>query len=150
MVKRGIEMSEKIPTLYVKVMKGKRTTYQEYNPYVPCPELENKVVLTLMSTLVIALMMNYEKNYPEHSRLKRQLDKVKEAVIDLAALNNEPLEEAYIQAGARAWEGAIERIQEFLSGGLTDEQIQAKTGTTEGAETADTKSSKNERGTNLH
>lgn len=131
-------MSATIPTLYVKVMKGKKTTYQEYNPYVPCPELEDKQILTLMSTLVVALLMHYEDKFPEHSRLGRQLNKVKESVIDLAALNKEPLDETYIQAGARAWEGAIEKIQEFLSRGVQDEQISTEVRTTEGSEATDT------------
>lgn len=134
-------MSATIPTLYVKVMKGKRTTYQEYNPYVPCPELEDKQILTLMSTLVIALMMHYENKFPEHARLGRQLNKVKEAVIDLAALNKEPLDETYIQAGARAWEGAIEKVQEFLSRGIDNEQVSTEVGTTQRAKETDTKPS---------
>lgn len=134
-------MSTTIPTLYIKVMKGKKTTYQEYNPHVPCPELEDKQILTLMSTLVVALIMHYENKFPAHARLGRQLNKVKESVIDLAALNKEPLDETYIQAGARAWEGAIEKVQEFLSRGVQDEQISTEVGTIEGAETTDTKPS---------
>lgn len=105
------------PTLYEKVMIGKRTTYREYlPPKINMPEIEQKQVVTLLTTLTISMLISVYDQLPAHAALCRKIRKVEESVRDLAKLNCEPLDPQLVDVGVKAWNGAILSMQQGLQG----------------------------------
>lgn len=104
-------------TLYEKVMIGKRTTYREHVPApVVMPEIEQKQVVTLLTTLTISMLMSVYEQLPSHATMSRKIRKVEESIRDLAKLNCEPLDPQLVEVGVAAWNGAIKSMQDGLSG----------------------------------
>ena len=105
--------------LYVKEMKGKRTTYVPYvAPDNSMHEIEHEQMITLLTTLTISMLMSIEAQLPSHARVAREIKNVEQAVIKLAKLNAKPLDDVLINIGCVAWNRAITSMQEGLQGGL--------------------------------
>ena len=104
--------------LYEKQANGR------YKPYTPplviMPEIESKQVITLLTALSISMLMSVYEQLPSHAAIPRKIKKVEEAIRDLALLNCEPLDDALIDVGVCAWNGAIHAMQVGLSGGTHD------------------------------
>lgn len=105
------------PQLFERVMLGKRTTYREYieKPIV-MPEIEQKQVVTLLTTLTISMLMSVYDQLKPHNRMAREIMGVEESIRRLARLNCEPLDPQLVYVGVRAWNGAIKSMQDGLSG----------------------------------
>jgi hypothetical protein len=78
---KGDGMSE---TLYKKVMKGKRVTYEVM------PEQESATLnltepecLTAAGALGVTLLMIFERNIPAHKMVARKINAVQAAILDL-------------------------------------------------------------------
>lgn len=105
------------PTLYEKVMIGKRTTYREHIPApIVMPEIEHKQVTTLLTALTLSMLISVYEQLPGHSTMTRKIKKVEDAIRDLAKLNCEPLDPQLVEVGVKAWNGAIKSMQDGLSG----------------------------------
>ena len=105
--------------LYEKVMVGKRTTYKEHiQQPINMPEIEHKQMVTLLTALTISMLMSVEQQLPYHSKFCREIKNVESAVVRLAKLNAEPLDNTLVDVGVAAWNGAIAAMQKKLTGGV--------------------------------
>lgn len=79
---------------------------------IPAPK-----IITLLTTLTVSMLLSVEQQLPDHARAAREIKGVEQAVIRLARLNAEPLDEALVNVGVGAWNAAIHAMQSGLSNG---------------------------------
>lgn len=77
-------------------------------------EIPQAEMVTLLATLVTAMLINIEEQLPSHSRYGRQVRKTEGALIDLAKLVGKPLSDELVNIGVNAWNAAIKQIQDDL------------------------------------
>ena len=102
--------------LYEKQPNGR------YKPYTPAPivmpEIETAQVVTLLSTLTMAMLISVEEQLPKHATLARRVRECQTAIKNLAQLNGTHLDTELVEIGVSAWNGAIHAMQKGLSGGV--------------------------------
>lgn len=77
-------------------------------------EIEDAVIVNLLTSLVVSLLISIERQIPEHSKRARIIRKVEEAISDLAKLNSAPLSEELVMVGTELFNKTIEGLQYVL------------------------------------
>lgn len=77
-------------------------------------ELTHSQLINLTVTLVACMLLSIEDLFPKHSRVKREIKKVEEAICNLARIHTEPVDDHMINAGVAAWNAAMQELQEKL------------------------------------
>ena len=105
--------------LYEKVIsKGGKTSYRPYTPpNNSMLEIPQEQVVTLLTTLTVSMLMSVSGQMPDHARAAREIKGVEQAVVKLAKLNAEPLDDHLVNIGVACWNSAIRTMQEQLGGG---------------------------------
>ena len=97
--------------LYEKITYGKKTTYKLHEPYSKhVVALEQEQVIALLTTFTLAMLMSVSNQIVSHSRSAREIKKVEDAIIALARLNKNGVDETVIDLGVLAWNAAIKEI----------------------------------------
>ena len=74
-------------------------------------EIDDGVVVHLLSTLVLSLLMSITDQIPAHQKKAQMILKVEESIRDLARLNCQPLSEEMVEVGVSIWNKCIEELQ---------------------------------------
>lgn len=77
-------------------------------------EIEDGIIVNLLASLVISLLISIEQQIPPHKRKVRAVQKVREAIRELAQLNSLPLTEELVHSGVKIWNKCIEELQTTL------------------------------------
>jgi hypothetical protein len=81
-------------------------------------EIEDGVIINLLSSLVISLLISIEQQIPPHKKKARAIIKVEDAIRELAQLNAEPITEELLICGVKIWNKCIEELQLVLEAQL--------------------------------
>ncbi|MDY0037966.1 MAG: hypothetical protein RBS05_18805 [Zoogloea oleivorans] len=104
--------------LYRRIEQGKRVRYEPWTErYRGKLDLEDAELMTILSGLVVGLLIQVEEHYPAHSRLKREIVKVENAVVSMARAAgtvNEPSAKM-VTIATLAWNSAIQAMEEALT-----------------------------------
>ena len=105
--------------LYIKHTSPKgRVTYQPF-PHVEnaSMELDNKEVVTILTSVGMCLTQSITRFLPYHSRINRNVTDVEKALLKLSKGAAGPLDEHLIQVGASGFNAAVQAICDGLAGG---------------------------------
>lgn len=74
-------------------------------------EIDDSIVINLLSSLVLSLLMSITDQIPAHQRKARAIKKVEESLRELAQLNSQPLSGEMVTVGVTIWNRCIEELQ---------------------------------------
>lgn len=106
------------PTLYEKVMTGKRTTYKEYVPTAPdgADDMTNEQLVTMAVSVGVTCLMMLEKMLKPHARNARKIQQLEHAIFELAKGQGAHVEAEIVDYWIEVWNSTISNIQRGVVG----------------------------------
>jgi hypothetical protein len=74
--------------------------------------MTEKQLITTVAAISISCLADMTRLYPDHTKLKRQIQKVETAIGEMARLANAPLFENELAIGVKAYKAAMAIVQE--------------------------------------
>jgi hypothetical protein len=98
--------------LYEKVMIGKRVSYRAHVPpplNLPDDMTEGQIV-SAVGGLAILTIHGYQTLLPEHKRISKKVQKVKDAVLDMYQGTGQHIDQEIIDHVCAAWDGTMRKL----------------------------------------
>ena len=98
--------------MYIKTMKGKKTTYKPYDepPLILSDDLTEEQLVSCIGGLAILAINGYQKLVPDHKRVSKKIQKVKDSVLEMYAGCGADISEEHIDFICNAWDQTMKRL----------------------------------------
>ena len=107
--------------LYRRIEKGKRVSYEPVNYYEPLVEEDNgpdkdykvsdRQILTLSGGLACMVLMVFQRNYPYHSRMHREIKALEEAIMAIYKSTGEKVDGRLTEWLRKCWDDTMRRAE---------------------------------------
>ena len=98
--------------LYVKTMVGKSVRYVPYvEPPLMLPDdMTEGQIVSAVGGLSILTIHGYQTLLPEHKRIAKKVQKVKDAVLEMFAGTGQHIDQEIIDFVTKAWDGTMRKL----------------------------------------
>lgn len=93
--------------LYIKQLHGKRVSYSPYQPELTDRDLTDQQLLTMVGSLGVVIMHNYQRLIPEHKRNHRAVAKVESAILEMLKGTGKAIDDDMAQYTFDCWNLAV-------------------------------------------
>lgn len=90
-------------TLYRRIEQGKRVRYEPYSPEIDDIDLTEAQILSMVGSLGVTVIAQYENMIPPHKLNARKIKAVKEKILDLFQGTGQKLDEAMVNYWIDCW-----------------------------------------------
>lgn len=102
----------KKPQLFERVMKGKRVTYRAYvePPTQLSDEITEAQLISAVGSLAVMAIHGYQTLIPEHKRVAKKAQKVKDSVLEMYAGCGAYIDNEILDFVSAAWNGTMRKL----------------------------------------
>jgi hypothetical protein len=101
------------PSLFTRnISPSGRVTYQPYTtpPIQLSDDMTEEQLVSAVGSLAVMAIHGYQQLVPEHKRVARKADKVKQAVLDMYAGCGSAIDDEILDFVSAAWDGTMRKL----------------------------------------